>query len=168
LEVSFDICSAYSRALPKRASPSLQTDATASRRHESNTTLTALSFGQLVSLCETKRDELQRGVWQGEAGRQYLDFAIALAGLSWPKLPVAHAEHVDVAKSYLSPEKISTVSPSPTLPARWLVLGNVTERGSPATIADSYRASSTTHGIVFESRHIYVICYRRSSTSRKQ
>jgi hypothetical protein len=70
--------------------------------------LATLSFGQLVSLCETKRDELQRGRWQGEAGRECLDFVIGLAGLSWPKRPAAQTELV--AESYLSPEKISTVS----------------------------------------------------------
>jgi hypothetical protein len=70
--------------------------------------LASLSFGELVSLCETKRDELQRGRWQGEAGRECLDFIIGLAGLSWPKLPAAQTELV--AESYLSPEKISTVS----------------------------------------------------------
>jgi hypothetical protein len=86
----------------------LQTGANASHGHESNAMLAALSFGELVSLCETKCDELQRGRWQGEAGHECLDFAISLAGLSWPKLPAAHTEHI--AEAYLSPEKISTVS----------------------------------------------------------
>lgn len=70
--------------------------------------LAALSFGELLSLCETKRDELQLGKWQGEVGRACLDFSIGLAGLSWPKLPVAQTGHVE--ESYLSPEKISAVS----------------------------------------------------------
>jgi len=70
--------------------------------------LPSLSLGELVSLCESKRDLLQRGEWQGETGRVCLDFVVRLAGLRWPELPAADAERVD--DSYLSsPEKISTV-----------------------------------------------------------
>jgi hypothetical protein len=69
--------------------------------------LADLPIGELVSLCASKRDLLQRGGWQGESGRLCLDFVVALAGFSWPELPEAYTGHVN--ESYLSPEKISTV-----------------------------------------------------------
>ena len=70
--------------------------------------LADLSIAELVSLCESKRDLLHRGGWQGELGCLSLDFIIALAGFSWPELPAANIGHAN--ESYLSPEKISTVN----------------------------------------------------------
>ena len=67
-----------------------------------------LSIAELVSLCESKRDLLLRGGWQGELGCLSLDFVVALAGFSWPELPAADTGHAN--ESYLSPEKISTVN----------------------------------------------------------
>ncbi|KAH9967442.1 hypothetical protein BC827DRAFT_1174206 [Russula dissimulans] len=95
-------------------------NATARCEVESNAMLAALSLGELVSLCESKRDLLQRGGWQGETGRVCLDFVVRLAGLRWPELPAADAERVD--DSHLSsPEKISTnedlLPPLPTAAA---------------------------------------------------
>jgi hypothetical protein len=127
--------------------------------------LAGLSIGELVSLCESKRDLLQREGWQGEMGRLCLDFVVALAGFSWPEPPTACTGHVN--GSDLSPEQVSTVNHSDAF-SNWLVLGSLTERGSPAPTPNSSCASPTTHGIVFVSRHIDVICYRRSSTIRNQ
>jgi hypothetical protein len=68
---------------------------------------TGHSIGELVSLCESKRDLLQREGWQGEMGRLCLDFVVALAGFRWPEPPATRIGHT--SESYLSPEKISTV-----------------------------------------------------------
>lgn len=73
------------------------------------------SIGELVSLCESKRDLLQR---EGEMGRLCLDFVVALAGFSWPELPTTQTEHIN--EPYLSPEKISTVKLSDAS-SDWLV-----------------------------------------------
>jgi len=80
--------------------------------------LAALSLGELVSLCESKREILQRGAWEGEMGRVCLDFVVGLSGLSWPELLVAHAEHVK--EPYLSPDKTLAVSLSDAF-SDWLV-----------------------------------------------
>jgi hypothetical protein len=80
--------------------------------------LAGLSIGELVSLCESKRDLLQRGGWQGEMGRLCLNFVVALAGFSWPELPAAYTGHAN--GPHLSPEKISTVNLSDAS-SNWLV-----------------------------------------------
>jgi hypothetical protein len=80
--------------------------------------LADLSIGELVSLCASKRDLLQRGGWQGESGRLCLDFVIALAGFSWPEVPEAYTGRLN--GSYFSPEKISTVKLFDAS-ANWLV-----------------------------------------------
>jgi hypothetical protein len=75
-------------------------------------------IGELVSLCESKRDLLQREGWQGEMGRLCLDFVVALAGFNWPELPATHTGHTN--EPHLSPEKISTVKLSDAS-SNWLV-----------------------------------------------
>jgi len=80
--------------------------------------LAGRSIGELVPLCEFKRDLLQREGWQGETGRLCLDFVVALAGFSWPELPANYTGHIN--ESYLSPEKISTVKISDAS-SNWLV-----------------------------------------------
>jgi hypothetical protein len=79
---------------------------------EPKAVLAGRSIGELVSLCESKRDLLQHEGWQGEMGRLCLDFVVALAGFSWPELPATHTGHIN--EPYLSPEKISTVKLSDT------------------------------------------------------
>lgn len=86
----------------------MQSTATAGCESNSNAMLAALSLGELISLCESKREKLERGSWQGEMGRTSLDFFVGLAGLSWPELPADFTERVN--ETYFSPEKISTVS----------------------------------------------------------
>src|SRR6266850_2817553 len=86
----------------------MQSNATARCGSSSNAMLAALPLGEFVSLCKSKRDELHRGAWQGEMGRICLDFLVGLAGLSWPELSAGDAERIN--ETYLSPEKISTVS----------------------------------------------------------
>ncbi|KAI9464815.1 hypothetical protein F5148DRAFT_1150114 [Russula earlei] len=66
--------------------------ATAGRGAGSNVMLAALSLGELVSLCESKRELLPPEGWQGEVGR-----------LKWPQ---THSERID--DSISSSEKIST------------------------------------------------------------
>jgi len=87
----------------------MQSHATAGYESNSNAMLAALTLSELVSLCESKREKLQLGPWQGEMGRVCLDFFVGLAGLSWPELPAGYAERVN--ETHLSPEKKSTVSP---------------------------------------------------------
>lgn len=82
----------------------------------------ALSLGELISLCESKREKLERGPWQGDMGHASLDFFVGLAGLSWPEpeLPAAFTERAN--ETYLSPEKISTVSLPDAYPFSWLAV----------------------------------------------
>jgi len=86
----------------------------------SNAMPVALSLGELISLCESKRENLERGPWQGEMGHASLDFFVGLAGLSWPELPAGFTEGVN--ETYLSPEKISTVSLPDACPFSWLAV----------------------------------------------
>ena len=86
----------------------MQSNPTARCEPNSNAMLAALPLGELVLLCGSKREKLQRSAWQGEMGRVCLDFFVGLAGLSWPEHPASDAERINEA--YLSPEKISTVS----------------------------------------------------------
>lgn len=142
----------------------MQSSATAVCESNSNAMPVALSLGELISLCESKREKLlERGPWQGEMGHASLDFFVGLAGLSWPELPAGFTERVN--EIYLSPEKISTVSlPDACVSAGWRSNVNVTERRSPAPTPDSCCAPSTTHGVVFIPRHTDVISIRGSST----
>lgn len=119
--------------------------------------LAALPLGEFLSPCNSKRDELHQGAWHGEMGRICLDFLVRLAGLSWPELSAGDAERIN--KTYLSPEKISTVS----LPDAARSAGpskETTERRSPASTPDSCSAPSPTHGVIFVSHHADVICIR--------
>jgi len=87
-----------------------QSDTTAGRAHDPNAKLATHSFGELVTVCESKREQLQHVDWRGEAGRVCLDFVVDLAGLKWPKPP---ADQIERTKGlYLSPEEPSTVSVS--------------------------------------------------------
>lgn len=112
-EVSLNIAGFYPSELT-----GIQSNTVANCDPESKAMLADLSIGELVSLCASKRDLLQRGGWQGESGRLCLDFVIALAGFSWPELPEAYTKRVN--ESFLSPEKISTVNPS-DVSSNWLV-----------------------------------------------
>lgn len=96
----------------------MQSSATAGCESNSNAMLVALSLGELISLCGSKREQLERGPWQGEMGRACLDFFVGLAELSWPELPAGFTERVN--ETYLSPEKISTVSLPDACPFSWL------------------------------------------------
>lgn len=100
----------------------MQSSATAGCESNSNAMPVALSLGELISLCESKREKLERGSesWQGEMGHASLDFFVGLAGLSWPELPAGFTEHVN--ETYLSPEKISTVSLPDACPFSWLAV----------------------------------------------
>ena len=71
-------------------------------------------IGDLVSLCESKRDLLQHEGWQGEMGRLCLDFVVALAGFNWPELFATHPGYIHINESHSSPEKVSTVKLSDT------------------------------------------------------
>jgi hypothetical protein len=55
-------------------------------------------------------------------GHASLDFFVGLAGLSWPEpeLPAAFTERAN--ETYLSPEKISTVSLPDAYPFSWLAV----------------------------------------------
>jgi hypothetical protein len=86
----------------------MQSNATARCESSSNAMLAVLPLGELVSLCESKREKLQQDAWQGEMGRVCLDFFVGLTGLSWPELPMGYTERID--EPHLSPEKVSTVS----------------------------------------------------------
>ena len=68
----------------------MQSHATAGCESNSNAMLAALTLNELVSLCESKREKLQLGPWQGEMGRVCLNFLVGLAGLSWPELPAGY------------------------------------------------------------------------------
>ena len=96
----------------------MQSDTVAICDPEPKAMLADLSIAELVSLCGSKRDLLQRGGWQGELGRLCLDFVVALAGFSWPELPAADTGHTN--ESYLSPEQISTVNSFDAF-SNWLV-----------------------------------------------
>ncbi|KAI9440400.1 hypothetical protein H4582DRAFT_1781600, partial [Lactarius indigo] len=72
-------------------------DATAGRPHDPK----ALSLGELVTVCESKREQLQHEDWRGEDGRVCLNFVVDLAGLKWPKPPADQIERTEGL--YLSP-----------------------------------------------------------------
>ncbi|KAF8269690.1 hypothetical protein EI94DRAFT_924825 [Lactarius quietus] len=104
-----------------------ESDATAGTVHEN---LATHSLGELVTICESKREQLQHESWRGEDGRECLNFVVGLAGLKWtnpptdqiertkvpstieellPPLPTAAAHHPQHTESFLSPV-ISTSS----------------------------------------------------------
>jgi hypothetical protein len=88
-----------------------QSDATAVRAHEPNEKLATHTFGELVTICELKRERLQHEGWRGEDGRVCLSFVVDLAGLKWPRPP---ADQMECTKgSRLSPGEPSAVSPLP-------------------------------------------------------
>ena len=85
-----------------------QSDATAGRAHEPNDTVVTLSLGELVTICESKREQLQHEGWRGEHGSACLNFVLDLAGLKWPKPP---ADQMECFKgSHSSPGEPSAVS----------------------------------------------------------
>ncbi|KAI9464478.1 hypothetical protein BJY52DRAFT_1249355 [Lactarius psammicola] len=96
-----------------------ENDATAGRAHDPNKKLATHSFGELVTVCESKRAQLQHEDWRGEDGRACLNFVVDLAGLKWPKPP---ADQIERTKgSHLSPGELSAndelLPPLPTAAA---------------------------------------------------
>jgi hypothetical protein len=82
-----------------------QSNPTAGRAHEP---LATHSLGELVTICESKREQLQHEDWRGEDGRVCLNFLVDLAGLKWPMPP---ADQMECTKgSHLSPGEPSPVS----------------------------------------------------------
>ncbi|KAH9026389.1 hypothetical protein EDB85DRAFT_1979767 [Lactarius pseudohatsudake] len=96
-----------------------ESDATAGRSHDPNEQLAAHSLGELVAVCESKREQLQHEDWRGEDGRVCLNFVVDLAGLKWPKPPADQIERIE--KSYWSPGEPSAsedlLPPLPTAAA---------------------------------------------------
>ena len=66
------------------------------------------SLGELVTICESKREQLQHENWRGEDGGVCLNFVVDLAGLKWPNPPTDQIERTK--GSYLSPGELSAVS----------------------------------------------------------
>ena len=99
-----------------------QSDATAGRALEPNEKLATHSLGELVTICELKREQLQHEGWRGEDGRVCLNFVVDLAGLKWPKPPT---DQIECTKgSRLSPGEPLAVSLSRCL----FEFGSLTER----------------------------------------
>lgn len=94
-------------------------DAAAGRPHERNEKPTTHTLGELVTVCESTREQLQHEDWRGEDGIVCLNFVVDLAGLKWPKPP---ADEIERTKgSHLSPGEPSTnedlLPPLPTAAA---------------------------------------------------
>jgi hypothetical protein len=76
--------------------------------HPAHANLATHTFGELVAICESKREQLQHESWGGEDGSVCLNFVVDLAGLKWPNSPTDQIERTK--RSYLSPGEPSAVS----------------------------------------------------------
>jgi hypothetical protein len=87
--------------------------------HPAHANLATHTFGELVAICESKREQLQHESWGGEDGSVCLNFVVDLAGLKWPNSPTDQIERTK--RSYLSPGEPSAcedvLPPLPTAAA---------------------------------------------------